>query len=129
VVVYDAECGLCIWLLALLLRWDRREVLQPCPLQGPGAQALLAELTPEQRMASWHLIAPDGTRRSGGAALAALLRLLPGGRPPAAVLERMPRLTDRAYRWVAEHRSALSRAVPASSKRRAREYVRRREPA
>ena len=86
-------------------------------------------LPPGERMASWHLISPGGARRSGGAAVPALLRLLPGGRVPAAVLARFPGLTERGYRWVAEHRSGLSWWVPKSSKRRASERVRQREQA
>jgi predicted DCC family thiol-disulfide oxidoreductase YuxK len=26
IVLYDADCGFCNWLLAWLLRWDRRHV-------------------------------------------------------------------------------------------------------
>jgi predicted DCC family thiol-disulfide oxidoreductase YuxK len=80
-------------------------------------------------MASWHLISPTGARSAGGAALAPLLRLLPGGRVPAAAFARLPALTERGYRWVAEHRSQLSRWVPAGLKRRADERVRERERA
>jgi predicted DCC family thiol-disulfide oxidoreductase YuxK len=112
-----------MWLLGLLLRWDRDRRLRPIPLQGPEAEAQLADLAPEERMASWHLISPEGRRRSGGAAIAPLLRLLPGGGPPAAVFERFPDLTARGYRWVAENRSALSRWVPAAAKARARERL------
>src|SRR3989440_3637163 len=115
-VLYDADCGMCKWLLALLLRWDREPRLRPVALQGAEAQRLLADLAPAERMASWHLVSPDGERRSGGAALPALLRLLPAGRPAAAVLDRSPRLTERGYRWVADHRSQLSRLVPAGGK-------------
>src|SRR5436190_19664464 len=86
IVLYDDDCGFCKWLLALLLRWDRAGRLRPLALQRTEADELLAELTPEQRMASWHLIAPTGERRSAGAALAPLLRSLPGGRLPAAGL-------------------------------------------
>ena len=126
-VLYDADCGFCKWLLAGLLRWDRAERLRPLALQRPGADELLLDLGPAERMASWHLISPTGARRSGGAALAPLLRLLPGGRVPAATFARFPRLTERGYRWVAEHRSQLSRWVPTSSKRHASERVRQRE--
>jgi predicted DCC family thiol-disulfide oxidoreductase YuxK len=117
----------CNWLLAGLLRWDRARRLQPIAFQRPEADRLLAELTPDERMASWHLICPAGTRFSGGAAVPRLLRLLPGGRPPAALFARFPRLTDRGYRWVAEHRSQLSKWLPASSKQHASERVRERE--
>jgi predicted DCC family thiol-disulfide oxidoreductase YuxK len=126
-VLYDADCGFCKWMLSGLLRWDRGHRLRPVALQRPEADRLLSELTPTERMASWHLIAPNGERRSGGAAVPVLLRLLPNGRLPAAGFRRSPGMTDRGYRWVAGHRSQLSRWVPASAKRRAAELVRQRE--
>lgn len=126
VVLYDRDCGFCNWLLSGLLRWDRTERLRPIALQCPEADSLLADLAPAERMASWHLIAPSGERTSGGAALPTLLRLLPGGRAAANVFARLPVLTDRAYDWVAEHRSQLSKLVPKSFKRRAGERVRAR---
>jgi predicted DCC family thiol-disulfide oxidoreductase YuxK len=128
-VLYDGDCGLCKWLLAGLLRWDRGARLRPVALQSPAADELLRDLEPAERMASWHLVSPDGARRSGGSAVPPLLQLLPGGRLPAAVSSRFPRLTERAYRWVAEHRTGLSRWVPATLKRRAGESVSRREEA
>ena len=118
-VLYDSDCGFCKWLLAILLRWDRAGRLQPIALQGSEAAELLHGVTAAERMASWHLISPAGERRSGGAAVAPLLRTLPGGGVPAAVIARFPGLTDRAYRWVAAHRSTLSRLVPARAKARA----------
>jgi predicted DCC family thiol-disulfide oxidoreductase YuxK len=127
VVLYDRDCGLCKWLLAALLRWDRVMRLRPIALQSPEAAELLAELAPAERMASWHLISPTGARRSGGAAVAPLLRLLPHGRLPAAAATRFPSLTARGYRWVADHRSQLSGWVPTRVKQRAGERVRRRE--
>lgn len=126
-VLYDADCGLCKWLLAGLLRWDRALRMRPLALQRPETAELLEELSESERMASWHLISPTGSRHSGGAALAPLLKLLPGGRIPAAAFARFPRITDRGYRWMAEHRSTLSKLVPARSKERASERVRRRE--
>ena len=125
-VLYDADCGFCNWLLAWLLRWDRAERLRPLALQGPAAAELLRDLSPAERTASWHLVTPGGDRISGGAAIAPLLRLLPAGRFPAAAFDRLPRLADRGYRWVAEHRSQLSKLVPASAKRRAGTRVRER---
>ena len=88
VVLYDADCGLCKWLLSGLLRCDRAKRLRPISLQGSEAEELLGELTPAERMAAWHLISPAGDRLSGGAALAPLLRLLPAGRLPAAGPDR-----------------------------------------
>lgn len=126
-VLYDADCGLCKWLLSGLLRWDRATRLRPIALQRPEADDLLRALTPAERMASWHLISPAGDRRSGGAAVPPLLRLLPAGRFLAAGLARLPKLADRGYRLVAEHRSQLSKCVPSSAKQRATERVHKRE--
>jgi predicted DCC family thiol-disulfide oxidoreductase YuxK len=74
-------------------------------------------------MASWHLISPAGARYSGGAAVAQVLRLLPSGRIPAAAFTLFPGLTEKAYRWVADHRSQLSRLIPTAAKRNARRRV------
>jgi predicted DCC family thiol-disulfide oxidoreductase YuxK len=127
-VLYDADCGLCKWLLAGLLRWDRDGLLQPVALQRPDAEDLLDDLAPDERMASWHLIAPTGARRSAGAALPEVLGLMRGGRVLAGVLARFPTATERGYEWVAAHRGQLSRWVPAGAKRRAGARVRGREP-
>jgi predicted DCC family thiol-disulfide oxidoreductase YuxK len=127
IVLYDADCRVCIWLLAGLLRRDRDGRLRSLALQHPDADDLLADLTPAERLASWHLISPDGVRHSGGAALSPLLALLPHGRVQSAVLARVPGLTDRGYRWTAEHRTQLAKLVPARAKRRAAQRVLERE--
>ena len=127
VVLYDADCGFCKWTLSVLLRWDREARLEPVALQRAEAADLLKELTPAERMASWHLISPRGERCSGGDALSPLLRALPGGRLPAAVFARFPRLSARGYRWLAEHRSGLSAWVSPSAKERAGGRVQARE--
>lgn len=125
-MLYDRDCGFCRWSLGALLALDRDRRLRPVPLGSREADSELADLTAEQRDASWHLVAPDGRRWSAGAAAAPLLTLLPGGRLPAAALARAPRVTERAYRWVAEHRSQLGRLIPAAAKRRADERIARR---
>jgi predicted DCC family thiol-disulfide oxidoreductase YuxK len=116
-LLYDRDCGFCRWALAKVLAWDRGRRLRPVPLQDPEADELLGAMSAEAKLASWRLVAPDGGVTSAGAAAAPLLRLLPGGGPLAALAERFPRLTERAYRWVADHRSVLARPI----RRRARE--------
>jgi predicted DCC family thiol-disulfide oxidoreductase YuxK len=123
IVIYDGDCGVCATLLALLLRADRDRRLRPLALGTPAADVLLADLSGAERDGSWHLIDPTGHRESAGAAGPPLLRLLPGGRAPAAMLDRFPRQTERAYRAVADHRAAIGRWVPSSVKRRARRAV------
>jgi predicted DCC family thiol-disulfide oxidoreductase YuxK len=107
VVLYDGDCGLCRWSADTLRRWDRRGRVDLMPLQAPEADELLRGLSEEARRSSWHLV--DRRRRvaSGGAALPIVLRLLPGGKPLAAVAARFPRATDRAYRFVAMRRDRI----------------------
>jgi predicted DCC family thiol-disulfide oxidoreductase YuxK len=124
-LLYDADCGFCKWIVAGLLAWDRHDRLVARAIQSAEGKALLSDLSAEEQVASVHLVAPDGERLSAGAALAPLLRLLPGGSVPARAMARLPRLTSRGYDWVAEHRSQLSRAIPGALKRRANERLAR----
>ncbi len=110
-VLYDADCGLCRWSADRLRRWDRRGRLRFVPLRDPEADDLLIDLSEHARFASWHLVDGHGRVRSGGAAVSPVLRLLPGGRPLAALAARFPRATDRVYRWIADHRDAIGRLL------------------
>jgi predicted DCC family thiol-disulfide oxidoreductase YuxK len=119
-VIYDSDCGFCRFCLALLLAWDGGRApgsLRPLALGTEDADQLLADLTPEERAASWHLVLDDGSRLSAGAALAPALDLLARGHTPASLFARFPAATERAYRWVAGHRGLLGRAVPGRARR------------
>jgi predicted DCC family thiol-disulfide oxidoreductase YuxK len=105
--------------LALVLAWDRRRRLRPVALQSDEAGRLLAGMPEEQRMASWHLVTPGGDVTSAGAAFVPLFRLLRGGEPFAALADRYPRAAERAYRAVADRRSAFGRPLPKTLKQRA----------
>jgi predicted DCC family thiol-disulfide oxidoreductase YuxK len=109
-VLYDSDCGFCKWALDKILAWDRSRRLRPVAIQSEEGQRLLAAIPPERRLESWHLVAA-GEVKSAGAAAPDLFRALPGGRPLAALLRAFPRVTDRAYRWVAEHRDLLARLL------------------
>jgi|SRR5450755_5081868 predicted DCC family thiol-disulfide oxidoreductase YuxK len=122
-VLYDPDCGFCRTALAVILSADRARRLRPLALGSAEADRLLHDLVPAQRNASWHLVSPDGRRESAGAAGPPLLRLLPAGALPAAALAKAPALTERAYRWVAEHRSTFSHALPDRVKQRATRLI------
>lgn len=126
-LLYDADCGFCKWIVAVLLAWDRHDRLAPRAIQSERGQGMLSDLLPEQRLAAMHLVTPEGERLTGGSALAPLLRLLPGGAIPAAPVARLPEPSRRAYEWVASHRTQISRAVPTAVRRRASERVLRAE--
>ncbi len=125
-ILYDANCGFCRWSLAKVLAWDRRGALRPVALQEPEAERLLAGMEAPERMASWHLV-EDGRVRSGGTALAPLLRALPGGRPLAALAERAPGTAEWGYRFVADRRGFLGRLLTDGARRRAGARIAARE--
>jgi predicted DCC family thiol-disulfide oxidoreductase YuxK len=119
VLVFDADCRFCRRALERVLALDRRRRLRPVALQDPEADELLAALAPEERAASWHLVAEDGRVFSAGAAFPPLLRLLPGGRPLAVLAERFPGATERGYRLAARNRGRLGRLRSGRSRGRA----------
>jgi predicted DCC family thiol-disulfide oxidoreductase YuxK len=123
VLLYDADCGFCRWSLGKVLAWDRRGSLRPASIQSDEAARLLAGMSDEDRLASWHLVDADGAVHSAGAAFPALFRLLPGGSPLAALAARFPRATDRSYRWVAGNRSRWGKLVTDGAKRRADQRI------
>jgi predicted DCC family thiol-disulfide oxidoreductase YuxK len=118
-LLYDPDCGFCRVCVAVILRWDRASRLRPVALGSEQADALLRGMPEDERMASWHLALPGPGRsvHSAGAAFPELFRMLPGGRPLAALTERFPRASDRAYRLVADNRSLLGRALPSAARR------------
>lgn len=109
-VLFDADCGFCLYGRDLLLRWDRRGRLTAGLIQDHEATTL-ADLSPEARLAGWHVVHSAGRRESGGAALAAVLEVLPGAGCAARVLRTFPGPTQRIYAWVAAHRVAISRLL------------------
>lgn len=109
VLLYDAECPFCRWSTSKILWWDRRGRIRPVALQDPEADRLLPGMDESTKMKSWHLVTPDGRVRSAGAAAPSLFPLLPGGQPLAALASTFPRTTERAYRWISEHRDFLAR--------------------
>jgi predicted DCC family thiol-disulfide oxidoreductase YuxK len=106
-----------------VLRLDRHRRLRPVALQDAEADLLLSGMPADERMASWHFVADDGRVYSGGEAFAPLLRLVPGGDPPARVLEAVPELANVGYRAVAGRRSLFGRLLPARSKARAQARI------
>ena len=115
--MYDADCGVCKFILARVLELDRGKY-RPLALQDPRAEELLPGIDPETRMQSFHIVDPDGTVHSAGDGLAALI---PG-------LDRLPRsVADRAYWLVAGNRSKLGKLVPDVARRQARRRIAARE--
>ena len=110
-LLYDAECRFCRWSLGWVLRADRGRELEPVALQDPLAADLLAPMGETERMASWHLVGPDGSVASGGDAAAPLLSLIPGGRLPAQLAGIAPGAVDWAYERIVDLRGRLGRVL------------------
>jgi predicted DCC family thiol-disulfide oxidoreductase YuxK len=127
-VLYDADCGFCKVVLAVLLRWDRGGHVTPAAIQSDRGEMLLSGMSREERLKSWHLIDGSGALRSGGAAIPGAFAVLPGGAPIAAVTARFPRATSRAYDWVARHRALLGRTLGRRSRSWAARVIAERSP-
>ena len=110
-ILYDRDCGFCTRSLDRIMRRDRGDRLRAVAIQSAEGQELLERggVPEAERLNSWHLVTPDGTVRSAGAAGAPLLRLLPAGGPGAAALAAFPGATDAVYGWIAAHRDLLGR--------------------
>jgi predicted DCC family thiol-disulfide oxidoreductase YuxK len=124
-VLYDLDCGFCRWSIGRLLAWDRARRLRPLAIQSPEGQRLLADLTPEQRLASAHAVDAAGRRTSGGDALGPVAAVLPGGAPLVALARRAPGLARAGYRAVAGRRSLFGRLLSDAAKARADERIAR----
>jgi predicted DCC family thiol-disulfide oxidoreductase YuxK len=114
-VIYDEDCGFCRWSADRLRVWDRHGALRFVPLGSREAADALGDVPPDERPTSWHLVEPDGRVESAGAAVAPLLRRLPGGSVPASLAAAAPATTERAYTFVARHRDALGRLLGRSA--------------
>jgi predicted DCC family thiol-disulfide oxidoreductase YuxK len=111
VLLYDRDCGFCVWSAELIRAWDRVGRIAIAPIQSDEGVRFLARMTPAERLRSMHVVTPEGAVHSGSAGIPALLRLLPAGRPLAHLGEAMPASTERAYRWVSRHRGRLGRVL------------------
>ena len=111
VLLYDADCGFCRWSLDKILARDRDRRIRPVPLQSTEADTLLGPMDRDKKMASWHLVTPDGAVHSAGDAVAPLMELLPQGKPVAAAAKVSPALTGAAYRFIAGNRTRFGRLL------------------
>jgi predicted DCC family thiol-disulfide oxidoreductase YuxK len=128
VVLYDAECGLCIRAVSFLLAIDARGVLRFAPLQGAAGQAWLrAHGLPTAGFESLVLVR-DWSRPLPGAdgyllrtdALVAALQACGGAGRVLAWIRFIPRpWRDAGYRLVARVRRGLFGAGNPGSLRKA----------
>ena len=104
---WDDQCKLCNSLknLATALDWSGRVTFVPI-VSDPG-EVDLGHMDWEERLASSHLVEPDGRVRSAGAGILGLASLLPLTAPFAFLFKLLPRhevLLEKLYRLVASNR-------------------------
>ncbi len=119
IVLYDAECGFCRWAMAWAVRRDHRHVLVTAPIQSPLGCELLVDVVPSERLRSAHVIRDDGRRRSGGAAAADVLSVLPPTWVLGQLAHNLPGTTALLYGAVAARRKSFGRLVGKEARRRA----------
>jgi predicted DCC family thiol-disulfide oxidoreductase YuxK len=98
---------------------DHHGVLVTVPIQSPLGSELLVDLVPSDRLRSVHVVRDDGRRRSGGAAAADVLSVLPPTRLLGRLAHSVPRTTALLYGVVAARRQSFGRLVGKEARRRA----------
>ena len=104
---WDQECRFCNLMrkLGVALDWGRKVTF--VPLQSDAAEIDLGHLSYDERMASSHLVTPEGRVYSRGEGALRLAALLPPTAPLVFLFRLLPghlTLANRLYDWVANHR-------------------------
>ncbi len=116
-VLYDGDCGFCVWTVCQLTSLDRHRRLDFVPLQHAADHADrpdIAQLARTRDLSrSIHVMRADGLGDNGGGAMLEILDVLPGGwllRPWRRLPGARP-IVDAAYRFVANRRALASRLL------------------
>lgn len=106
ILIYDAECRLCVSSKKWVARWDRRHRIAFLPFQNPEAKKLVPELGEMTCIDAMRFIGPDRSVSSGVDAFRKMLPFLPMGRLLALLfsIPGVPRLARKIYGHVAENR-------------------------
>ncbi len=107
-LLYDRDCGFCVWCVGTLARLDRRGRVTVTALQTPGAPQRFGVSVDAALEQAWARAA-DGERFGGAGAVNAALGGALGTRIPLWVY-RIPgirQLQDGLYRLVARNRHRL----------------------
>nr|AIF12387.1 hypothetical protein [uncultured marine thaumarchaeote KM3_55_F05] len=92
-MVYDQECMLCRSFKRLIKLLDTQRRLRFLSLMSSTSAVLLGNMSVKQKIASFHLITPQGLVSSGNEAFPLLADLLTGTRLAGRLLERSRRIT------------------------------------
>ncbi len=110
VVLYDGRCRFCIGQMKNLLRFARRDALEPTSFQDEGVLERFPGVTYDECMEAMHVVMPDGRifRGMEAAVRAVLTRPLLGLPAWLYYVPGIRQLMDAIYRWIAERRYAIA---------------------
>ncbi len=109
ILIYDAECQLCVSAKEVLKRWDSQRKFRFLPFQDPEAFSLVPDLPKIACLDAMRIIDQEGRVSIGIDALRAILLLLPGGFIIASLF-RLPGVyfvAENIYCWIAKNRYRL----------------------
>lgn len=104
---WDSDCRMCNSLKRLGVALDWFHKVSFLPLNSDPAEIDLGHLEYDEKMASSHLVTPEGRVLSRGEGILGLASLLPLTAPGVFLFRLLPghhRLADVAYGWVSSHR-------------------------
>ncbi|MFD4291593.1 thiol-disulfide oxidoreductase DCC family protein [Rhodococcus sp. NPDC058505] len=107
-LLFDKDCGFCVWSVGWLHRLDRRGRVTATPLHAPGAVERFGVSVDQALEQAW-AVDWRGDRHHGAGAINAALSGVLGTRIPLRVY-RIPgirQVQDRLYRLVARNRHRL----------------------
>jgi predicted DCC family thiol-disulfide oxidoreductase YuxK len=111
VLVFDGDCGFCTRSVGWVRAMDRRGQIDVRPYQEPGApESVGTDAATCAESVQWR--GPDGRRLAGAAAVNAVLDTVTGTPIPSTLYRATAGLQERAYRWVADHRSHFPGMTP-----------------
>jgi predicted DCC family thiol-disulfide oxidoreductase YuxK len=114
VLLYDADCGLCVATTRWLAVRTPPPRLRPHALQAVAADPRVARAVRGRDLAgALHAVLPDGSVRTGAAAVLAAARLVPRWGILARLYDHRPghALLGPAYRLLAANRARIGRAI------------------
>ena len=122
VILYDGDCGACACVVAWLVRRGAGNL---------GARAIQDGDDHNLGLASWHVIEPNGSTRSGAQVVLspAVHDALPAGALLAAFVRLLPGVSEGIYRLVANTRGWWGRLFSETRKAAALAELRRPRPA
>lgn len=109
-VVYDGYCKVCKKLVAALIKWDRKNILEILPSQTPTLATRYPWIPAKAYLESVQFVEnANGTTWQGAAALEHIIDVLPKGRFITWIfsIPFVRPLAEKFYRWFARNRYRL----------------------